>query len=302
LYSEVRGYIDSVDRKTIDLLAELCDFGRAYRVVVGADPAETAVLRESYRRIDVLGITTAQPLLLLLRTLPIERLPTSEHERAVSAVESWIVRRLLVGANTRGYGKVFVDVLRSAVAAASASGVSIADAVVQALHGNPDRLSWPTDLDVKLAVMNRKAYNNMTQERIRLILGAIDEYMQRSNPKTEPAAFQYNALQIEHVMPQSWREHWPILAESEANRIVEAQQRDELIHRFGNLTLVTATFNKSVSNSAWTVKQPEFQGQSKLQLNGDIAIYTQWDRNEMVERSARLGELAIKVWPRPTQD
>jgi hypothetical protein len=95
LYSQVRGYLDTADRKTVDVLAELRDFGRAYRVVVGADPAESEALRRSYRRLDALGITTAVPLLLWLRTLPAERLSLHEQEQAVGAIESWVIRRLL---------------------------------------------------------------------------------------------------------------------------------------------------------------------------------------------------------------
>jgi len=197
LYREVRSYLDVADRKTVDVLAELRASGVAYRVIVGADRAETETLQRAYRRIDSLGITTASPLLVWLRTLPSERMPVSEHERAVRAVESWVVRRLLVGANTRGYGKVFVDALKIAAEQAASPGPSVAAAVECALGGNSDNLTWPTDEDLTAAFTTRKIYGNITQERIRMVLGAIDEYLQTANPKTEPAIFDYDSLQIE---------------------------------------------------------------------------------------------------------
>jgi hypothetical protein len=297
LYSQVRSYLDTADRKTVDVLSELSDFGRAYQVVVGAEPAETDALRRSYRRIDALGITTAAPLLMWLRTLPAARMPVLEHEQAVRSVEAWVVRRLLVGANTRGYGKVFVDVLKAAAGQASKPGASVADAIVQALHGGPNQLSWPTDDELVVAFTTRKVYGSMTQERIRLILGAIDEYQQKSNPKTEPAIVQYDKLQIEHVMPQAWRDHWPLTAVSDAERLLEAQRRDRSVQQFGNLTLVTSTFNQSVSNSGWALKRPEFQEQSKLQLNHTIASQDVWDADAILARGHQLAELAAKVWP-----
>jgi hypothetical protein len=298
LYSEVRGYLDAAQRKTVEVLMELRDFGRAYRVVVDAEPAETRALRQSYGRINFLGVTTALPLLLWLRTLPAERLPLADHQRAVGAVESWIIRRLITGANTRGYGKVFVDVLRSA-AAATESGGSIADSVIDALARRPDRLTWPSDVDLTVAFVTRKTYGSMTQERIRLILGAIDEHLQRTNPKTEPAVFDYDKLQIEHVMPQAWQEHWPLCSDSDTSRIEEAQRRNGVVHNLGNLTLVTGAFNRSVSNSAWSAKRPEFQTQTKLQLNNAIAAQESWDVKEIGERGTRLAEIAAEVWPRP---
>lgn len=60
--------------------------------------------------------------------MSLEQLPAADHERAVVAIDSWVMRRVLVGANTRGYGKQFVDVLRAAQSAAK-SRQSVADAV-----------------------------------------------------------------------------------------------------------------------------------------------------------------------------
>jgi uncharacterized protein with ParB-like and HNH nuclease domain len=297
LYGEIRAYLDSADRKTVDVLAELRDFGQAYRVVVGAEPAETDTLQESYHRLDFLGITTATPLLLWLRTLPAGRFPVEEQSQAVQAIESWVVRRLLTGANTRGYGKVFVDVLKAAAEVVQHSNISIAETIRSGLQQNPGQLGWPTDQELISAFTTRKIYSVMTQERIRLVLGAIDEHLQRSNPKTESAIFAYEKLQIEHVMPQGWRDYWPLYAAEEADKLREAQRRDEIVHQFGNLTLVTSTFNQAVSNLGWDTKRREFQKQSKLQLNDWIASCLSWGTDEISDRAVQLARLAAEVWP-----
>ncbi|TDC41417.1 DUF262 domain-containing protein [Micromonospora sp. KC213] len=297
LYSQVRGYLDRADRKTVDVLAELHGFGRAYRVVVGAEPAESETLRRSYQRLDTLGITTATPLLMWLRTLPPDHLTARSHALVVRAVESWVVRRLLVGANTRGYGKVFVDVLRAATDQAPADHALIVDAALRVLRG-VDNTLWPDDDELVKAFATRKFYGNLTQERIRLVLGAIDQHLQESNPKTEPATFQYEKLQIEHVMPRQWRQHWPLHSADDAGQLIEAQRRDEAIHRIGNLTLVTPTFNGSVSNAGWAVKRPAFAEQSKLQINGSIAVREAWSVEAIDERGGTLARLAAEVWPR----
>ena len=297
LYSEVRVYLDEADRKTVDVLTEMRDFGRAYRVIVGADDPENEALKEAYHRLDALGITTATPLLLWLRTLPVARLPVADHVRAVRAIESWVVRRLLTGANTRGYGKVFVDVLKAASEAAGSPDQSISDSIRQVLQQNPGQLRWPTDQELITAFTSRKVYGVIAQERIRLVLGAIDKYLQDSNPKTEAAVFAYDTLQIEHVMPQEWRDHWPIESAEALDRLQEAQRRDEAVHSFGNLTLVSATFNQSVSNFGWSIKQEEFKNQSRLQLNHWIASQPSWNTDRIHYRAVQLAGLAARVWP-----
>lgn len=130
-----------------------------------------------------------------------------------------------------------------------------------------------------------------------MVLGAIDQHVQRANPKTEPAVFKYDELQIEHIMPQAWHRCWPLAGADEAERVLEAQRRDEAVHQFGNLTLVTSTFNSSVSHSGWDVKQPEFKDQSKLQLNHSITACPAWDVHEIRQRGTQLAALAAKVWP-----
>jgi hypothetical protein len=108
---------------------------------------------EAYSRLDRRGVTTALPLLLWLETLEELDLPADEHERAVLAVESWVVRRMITGANTRGCAKVFIDALGAATAA-QAGG--IADAVVEALGALRHSLAWPTDQLVEDAFVGRR--------------------------------------------------------------------------------------------------------------------------------------------------
>lgn len=81
-------------------------------------------------------MVTANPLLLSLRTLAPEQLLLKDREAAVSAIESWTMRRMITGANSRGYGSFFVDVLTSGRTTAEA-GDNVADTIVSALHGSP---------------------------------------------------------------------------------------------------------------------------------------------------------------------
>lgn len=299
LYGEVRTYLNQSARKTHEVLAELHSYGQAYRAVYGAADAWSPELKQMYDRLNLLRVTTAVPLLLWFRTLPAGRLSTAEQVAAVSAIESWVIRRMLVGANTRGYGKAFVEVLNVGRKSEQLAGVSIAEAITDALLSRPNGLSWPSDSEVETAFVQEKYYGSFTQERIRLILGAIDAQLRRENSKTEPATFDYDGLQIEHVMPQSWREHWPLDNLDEAERVLASQARDHSVHRLGNLTLVTPSFNGSVSNLGWVTKKCEFAKQSKLQLNGSIAAVDSWGELSIEARARQLAVVAVRVWPRP---
>lgn len=298
LYAQVRSYLSEHNRATEAVLQELSAYAAAYVIVYHPERAESAIMGQAYARLDRVRVLTAVPLLLWLRTLPSDVLTLADHEAAVSAIESWVMRRMITGANTRGYGAFFADVLQS-VQLAHRDGQKVSDAVVDSLASASQGLAWPSNGEVASSFANNRFYNSYTQERIRLILGAIDKHLQFENPLTEPGTFDYEQLQIEHILPSSWQSHWPLSVEDPAHRELATQQRNSAAHRIGNLTLVTSRFNQGVSNFGWSVKQPEFAEQSRLQLNRQFASSDVWDEDAILARSQHLAEVACRVWPLP---
>ncbi len=304
LYREAREYLDGAPT-TQEVLEGLSGFAAAYKEIYDPAAGEDPLIAAAYRRITALDITTAIPLLAWLRTLPVESLSQSDHHRAVRAVESWALRRAFVGWQTRGYGTHLARVLREAKVAAEKE-VDIADAVVLGLQGGV--LDWPADSDVEAAFLSRKFYGGMAQGRIRLLLSAVDQLLRSEDPNEPPATVEYDSLQIEHVMPQSWMQHWPLVGENgevvghdEADPLWQslAAERRRAVDRLGNLTLVTGTFNRGVSNLGWESKRPEFEKQKSLVINYEIAQSASWGEEQIDARARHLAEATCRLWPPP---
>lgn len=257
-------------------------------------------MADAYRRLNRLSVTTAQPLLVCLRTLPVATLSAVDHERAVVAVDSWVMRRVIVGANTRGYGKRFVDALKGAQAAALA-GASVAEAVERGLLDVGDNMAWMTDAQTEAAFVSRPFYGAMGQERLRMILGAIDHRMHVEHPRGEHPSFDYDVLQIEHILPQSWRQYWPVDTDDETRRALLEQARESAVNRIGNLTLVTGPLNLPMSNGQWTDKRSALSEHSNLRLNAWVVSSTTWDEETIEARARELAAIACRVWPRPAR-
>lgn len=220
LYREARAYLHG-GPSTESVLQDLSTFARAYQVIYDAAPAEDLRLSVAYARINALDITTAVPLLAWLRTIGPGALSMEDHVRAVQALESWALRRTYVGWQTRGYGTHLARVLREAKRAAEKE-TDIADAVIVGLQGGV--LDWPKDSDVEEAFLTRRFYDNMAQARIRLLLGTIDGWLRSGDPNEPDATIACDNLQIEHVMPQSWEEHWPL---TDGNGIVVVKNQSD---------------------------------------------------------------------------
>lgn len=296
LYREARAFIDTDQPKTESVLMDLAELAQGYKEVYGEEQVADNRLRIAYDRLIRLNNLTAIPLVTWLRTLPAEQLTPKDHRRAVMAVESYTVRRMMVGWQTRGYGQIFTRALRQARAAAD-KGQDIPGAIIDSLTEG-----WPSDEDLQSAFLNRSYYGNVAQFRLRLVFSAIDDTMRAENPLVPNAAYEYDGLEIEHVMPQSWQDHWPLDLDpgDEAARIRAEAERNARVHRLGNLTMVTNTFNKVVSNLSWSEhKRPEFAKQASLELNKPIAASETWDEAAIDARAKALATVAARIWPSP---
>lgn len=117
-----------------------------------------------------------------------------------------------------------------------------------------------------------------------------------TSPKAEEEHVKRASLTIEHIMPQAWREHWPLPNPDEPEA---AGARDRLVHTIGNLTLVNCKLNPELSNGYWDRKREGLNDHSVLYLNKQLLkdFSAKWDEAAIHARAEVLGNLAAKVWP-----
>ena len=247
------------------------------------------------QRLRVLDVVVFDPVLLAL----MGREASDEADRiaAAEAIESYLVRRMVCGYQTRGYGALALRLLK-AMRNADPDG-PVAPAIAAELAtavGGAD--SWPDDAEFRTQWRQRKFYNGLRRDRVLMILQAIEEALQAKNEKGEPIlTFDLARLQIEHVMPQGWQEHWPIIDED-----VTAEQRTWAVDGIGNLTLVSSKLNPSLSNGPWNgpsgaCKRDGLHAHSKLELNRRLLDgYPEWNEERMRDRADELFDEAREIW------
>ncbi len=300
LYGEFRSWFDSSGANSVQALESVSRYADAYEMLhdrmSGATPAEL----RAFERIQRLNITAATPVLLWLLVQPAEHLPVAERTLAMLAIESYVVRRMAAKLQTRAYGQAFTEVLRTAQAATAHPG----RAVIEALRNSPHGYEWPLDKAISDQFAASRYYGpgGISQERLRLLLGAVDARLQQEVHKAEPVTVEYEKLQIEHIIPDKWRQYWPIVAEDENERQVLEQQRDASVHHIGNLTLVSFRLNPSMSNDPWAAKRDELRKHSHLRLNALLCEREDWDEHAIVAREKWLAEYIGKEWAGPDTD
>uniref|UniRef100_UPI001F036D42 HNH endonuclease family protein n=1 Tax=Escherichia coli TaxID=562 RepID=UPI001F036D42 len=65
-----------------------------------------------------------------------------------------------------------------------------------------------------------------------------------------------------------------------------------------NLTLLNLSVNRSVQNAVFLKKRDALIVHTNLRLNIPLIVKDKWDEDEILERGKKLGEIALKVWPK----
>jgi hypothetical protein len=246
---------------------------------------------------DAFDVSTAMPLVIYLANTIADETALDD---ALRSLKSYILRRDICGLTTKNYNRFFVGTIERL---RKAEG-DIGDNLHEYLSGRTSDIDrWPDDAEFRNGWLGRDQYKNARQPRLRLIFEGIE---QRKRSLLNEDIEIRSALTIEHIMPQSWRENWPVPAGDGEINILGAVDwefaRSVCIDKIGNLTLLTHSLNASISNGPFDVKMPAVSAHSSLALNRELSAYHYWDEEAVAERGLSLFEVARTVWSAPDRE
>jgi hypothetical protein len=278
-------------KKDVDQeLARLKRAADLFRALVRPD--RSTRLGRFAHNLRVLDSSTVTPVVLFLG----ERLgPESEGFLAcLTVLESYLVRRAVCGRRTNAYNRIFPGLLKRLSEVAAPTSTVVAEHLKSLAGGETQ--DWPDDAAFRQAWTELNTYKALRSAKAKMLLEAL-ELGCRNEIHHESAQLPSIALHVEHVLPIAWESHWP--APGDENAVL---LRNHLLHNIGNLTLLTAKLNPSLSNSAFAIKRPEIT-KSLLALNAhfqDAALVgseATWDEKCIRDRSQQLFTVAVKIWP-----
>jgi hypothetical protein len=292
------------------LLGELRKDADTYRNFAQLD--ESTVEGRFYSRVvETMELAAVTPVLLWFLS-DNHQVPHDQVEIGLEAIESWVIRRTLLRLTTKDVNKFMVSTLKAL------DGVDVdgsGDKIVAYLSEQTAQTRiWPTDDELLTQLPEARLYGNVRQGRIRVVLGAVEQFLRGRSPMYE-AVKMPSGLEIEHIMPRGWRSHWntqPPLAPE------DAQIRDKTVDTIGNLTLVTKSLNISLSNRPWTdseaadLKMGGEPGKGKwtlldafslLVLNKEVLKnhVENWTEQDIKARSIAVIRAICAVWPGPVE-
>lgn len=295
VFPTFRALVEEEPAAVLEVAASMREMADVYRQLEQLDPyTRDGTFMYRWEIIDARVLT---PLLLWVFSWGPDELEPTRRTRLLVTTESYLVRRMINRLTTKQYNRMFLDLLKELVA----TGPATADeAVISFLaRQTADSQLWPTDIDLRHAMLDLPAYKLLSRGRLRMVLEALED--DHRGPRSEDEFVTRRRLTVEHVMPQSWETQWPLPASDEPLRA--ELDRNRLIHTLGNLTLTTSSLNSTMSNHAWADKREHLAENSVLHLNKRILARAEeagvWDEDAIRARGEELFERARSIWPRP---
>lgn len=292
VFPKFKAYVDDGPKAVVNVAHDVRKVGTAFRHLDEVEPLSAeGTFMYRWRTMDA---GTSTPLLLWLFSQSADVLSPEARLVCLQTIETYLVRRMVCRMTTKDYNRLFLDLLARVDSAGSGD---VAPELTRFLAGqSSESRVWPDDLRVSGALLDLPLYRLLTRGRLRMVLEALEDTLR--TPLTEEAHVERQAMTIEHILPQSWMEHWPLLdGGNEHEAVIE---RERLLHSIGNLTLVNGKLNPAMSNSGWVNKRGALAQHSVLHLNKELL--RDWGSSDFDEvgikaRGALLADRFCAVWP-----
>jgi len=295
-FTRFKQYVEHVQHESGTTVADLLPLIRrqadAYEAWIRAaeDPdrqlnrVELSVYRMSASDTELL-----KPVLLWLHQ-PGRGIPPAVVDAVVSTLESWLVRRQLMGLNIGDLARVVAEIIRIHNTTSAEQLVNQVSTYLSRL--NVTSTYWPGDAEVRDHLRTTQVFRRFKRARLRMVLEAIEDHLRRGTNQPQVPRRGYP---IEHILPQKWQDHWPV-DDPDAE-----EQRAERLHRLGNLTLLTSSLNSKLSNGPWDRKRDALRKQDTLLLNSRLVASAEstWAEAEIDARTDALIDAVLQIWPVP---
>lgn len=264
------------------------------------------------RVIERLDMAATTPVFLWLLSAN-HGISPEQRRTGLEALESWAIRRMLLRLTSKDMNKFAIAILKMLGSCdKDLAGMDLRDFLA---GQTAETRRWPEALELRRDIPGQRVYGFIRQDRLRVILGAIEQHLRLKNSKYEAVSLP-DKLEIEHIMPQGWRTHWDPEPKLDSD---DAHNRDILVNSLGNLTLVTKSLNGSLSNRPWTDsdasdlvdgglpgigKRNLLDTYSLLLLNKEILNNHagEWREIDIWARSEFLVDVICEIWRHPSEE
>lgn len=213
-------------------------------------------------------------------------------DEMLGILEAYVMRRMVLRAETKNYNRFFSGLIRE--------GVATPDALRERLLREGESSTDLPSLDKVDAAFHSEG--RLSHLQARGILYLLEASLRDDKDCTQLLGF--DSYSLEHLMPQKWEGQWPFDGDEQAK-----QERNDTLRTLGNLAIISQSLNASVSNSRWDVKKKGHEKQGRTRKKPGLEASAAglrtmekplaadvWDEAAIAERADELAAVANEVW------
>jgi hypothetical protein len=284
--SFIKNYLNN-DKNSI--LAEIKDYALLFQENFDYDITESELTENSgIERINsiIFGLDTSTLIPYVLYILK-NVANDNDRNKLFEFIETYIMRRMAVHANTKNYNQLFTDRLIN-------NQILSKEQFVEFLEGQSDKVNFlPTDQELKEGFDKQILSNKQAAGILYFIESKI-----RNRVKQSTQLLGINKYSLEHLMPKKWENNWDKLSSQE-----DKIKRNRKLLTLGNLTIITQSLNASLRDANWKVKlkgKGEKHGlntySAGLETISQFLTYDEWNEQTIEERAKFLNDKAQEIW------
>lgn len=276
----------SID-ELLDLILEICDLGRTYRKYFYSFSSTTIFtytrqIQRLFHILEICDISTFHAYILKLLSayadLDEEKLP-DELAEEFRNLETIAIRYVVCGSSTKNFNKNCADLLSEKTTTAAL------------IQERQDEIGDEIFFEKIKCITNKHAT---------LLLFWLELKRRSEDSKCAEKELKY-CYSLEHIMPQKWREYWPIsnpmVADVESGEVIDDTERAEIVrgaavYEIGNMALLVSNLNAAVRNYEFKRKM-EGEGRKVGIKQYDYLLYTK-DVTSCYDSGKEWNEIAIR--------
>jgi len=289
IFNSYKEFIKKYAISKDQMISELKDYALVYKTVINPKIVEQDIDRNDYgQRLNLVmfGMDTATiiPYVLYVAKKVIDE---DEKNKIFRYLENYLVRRIICKETAKNYNQLFRSFINKEI--------DTLEKLKEIIEKKEERINRiPSDDDVREGFQTSDLVNKQAKGILYLIERSIRSDMNATELKY------FNEYSLEHVMPKKWRNNW------NSNNLTndESEQRDKIILKLGNLTLITKQLNSSIRDADWSTKKEGNKRNHGLnEYAQGIEIFSKylqrenWDEDSISERGEELLNFSVsKVW------
>ncbi|EEQ55156.1 DUF4268 domain-containing protein [Bifidobacterium longum] len=292
MYTEFKRFAASSSlprmERTRNLLENMLEYAKYYAAIKGVVAAGGGDMNVDQRLdlIQKLDSTVTDPLVMYMFAMwRHHRISNDGLLRMLTDLESYLFRRMICSVSSNGLNKL----VPSLIAKLESAEHDLAETFAALLLTETAKATrMPKDEQFRQALLGEDLYR--PAPRCKHLLAGLENHNHPKDPRS------FNEYTIEHIMPQNAMTHaeW-------RNMLADPDRFPLLVNSLGNLTLTA--YNSELSDGTFEQKKNRMIGGydgEYLSISAELHDASQWDELAIARRGARLADLALQVWARPT--